>query len=73
MYLFVDELVFSKLDAHDDEVRARAAMVRDIFRVAREMNNYFHQNNLDFHVICSVRPEIRNMLNELDADVGEIF
>ncbi|WP_171100239.1 hypothetical protein [Ruegeria sp. HKCCD7255] len=40
-YRFVDELVFSKLDAQDDEVRVRAAMVRDIFRTTRTMNNFF--------------------------------
>lgn len=73
MYLFVDELVFSKLDAHDDEVRVRAAMVRDIFRTARSLNNYFHQNGMDFHVICSVRPEIRDLINDLDAEIGKIF
>ncbi len=73
MYLFVDELVFSRLDAHDDEVRARAAMVRDIFRVARELNNFFHQNEIDFHIVCSLRPEIRNMLNEHDSEIGKII
>jgi hypothetical protein len=73
LYLFVDELVFSKLDAKDDEVRVRAAMVRDIFRTARDMNNFFVQNDIDFHIICSVRPEIRDLINDLDAEIGKVF
>ncbi|MCI5099796.1 P-loop ATPase, Sll1717 family [Phaeobacter italicus] len=73
LYLFVDELVFSKLDAKDDEVRVRAAMVRDVFRTARDLNNFFVQNDLDVHVICSVRPEIRDLINDLDSEIGKIF
>ena len=73
MYLFVDELVVSKLDARDDEVRARAAMIRDIFRVAREFNNFFSINDLDLHVICAVRPEIRDLISDLDSEMGKIF
>lgn len=71
-YLFVDELVFSKLDAHDDEVKVRAAMVRDIVRTARELNIFFALNGFDVHIICSLRPEIRNLLNELDSEIGKI-
>jgi hypothetical protein len=72
-YLFVDELVFSKLDAKNDEVRVRAAMVRDIFRVAREMNNYFVTMHMDFHIVCAVRPEIRDLINDMDAEIGKVF
>ena len=72
-YLFVDELVFSKLDAKDDEVKVRAAMVRDIFRTSRTMNNFFVQNDMDFHIIASVRPEIRDMINDQDTEIGKIF
>lgn len=32
LYFFVDELVFSKLDAREDEITIRAAMVRDIIK-----------------------------------------
>ncbi|AWB49239.1 hypothetical protein HYN69_12635 [Gemmobacter aquarius] len=72
-FLFVDELVFSKVDKKADEIRVRAAMVRDIFRVARDLNNFFHQNDLDFHIITSVRPEIRDLICESDAEINKIF
>ncbi len=70
---FVDELVFSKLDAEDHEVQARAAMIRDILRVCREMNNFSVKNGLKFHFICSVRPEVRNFINDLDSEIGKIL
>ena len=73
LYVFVDELVFSKLDARDDEVRVRAAMVRDIFRSTRTLNNFFVQKDLDFHIICAVRPEIRDLINDLDSEIGKLF
>ena len=73
MYFFVDELVFSKLDASEDELKARAAMVRDIIKTSRDLNNFSHQNHINFHFICSIRPEIRNLINELDSEVGKII
>lgn len=72
-FLFVDELVFSKVDKKDDEIRVRAAMVRDIFRKVRELNNFFHKQNLDFHIIASIRPEIRDFICEFDAEINKIF
>lgn len=72
-FLFVDELVFSKVDKKADEIRVRAAMVRDIIRVSRDLNNFFHQENLDFHIITSIRPEIRDFICESDAEVNKIF
>ncbi|MCC5985484.1 MAG: hypothetical protein JJU40_15995 [Rhodobacteraceae bacterium] len=71
-YLYVDELVLSRLDAADDEVKVRAAMVRDILRSARELNNFFIKHNLDFHIVCALRPEIRNLLNDMDSEIGKL-
>ncbi|WFE73573.1 P-loop ATPase, Sll1717 family [Roseinatronobacter sp. S2] len=72
LYLFVDELVLSRLDAADDEVRVRAAMVRDILRCARELNNFFVKWKIDFNIICALRPEIRNLLNDMDSEIGKL-
>lgn len=72
-YLFVDELVFSRLDAKDDEIKARAAMVRDVFRVTRQLNMEFSSKGLDFHIISSLRPEIRAFINENDSEIGKII
>lgn len=72
VYMFIDELVFSRLDARDDEVRIRAAMVRDIVKTCRELNNLCAQNNLDFHFICSLRPEVRNLINDYDSEIGKV-
>ncbi|GAA6164911.1 hypothetical protein NBRC116590_26150 [Pelagimonas sp. KU-00592-HH] len=72
MYFFIDELVFSKLDALEDEIRIRAAMVRDIVKTCRELNNFANQNDLDFHFICTLRPEIRNLINDFDSEIGKV-
>ena len=71
VYFFVDELVFSRLDATDDEIRARAAMVRDLIRTAKDLNTEAALAGLDFHFICSLRPEVRNIINDLDGEIGK--
>jgi hypothetical protein len=48
-------------------------MVRDILRTARSLNNFFAKHELDFHIVCSLRPEIRNFINDLDAEIGKVF
>lgn len=73
IYFFIDELVFSRLDAKDDQITIKAAMVRDIVRVCRDLNNLAQRNNLDIHLICSLRPEIRNLINDFDAEMGKIL
>lgn len=71
MYFFVDELVFSRLDAKEDEVTLRAAMVRDVIRTVWELNSFCSQSKMDFHFICSLRPEVRNLINDLDSEAGK--
>jgi hypothetical protein len=71
MYFFIDELVFSRLDAKEDEITLRAAMVRDLIRTAWELNFLSHKSGLNFHFICSIRPEIRNLINDLDSESGK--
>ncbi|MBW6420012.1 hypothetical protein KX729_00985 [Rhizobium sp. XQZ8] len=71
MYFFIDELVFSRLDAKEDEITLRAAMVRDIVRTVWELNSYSYKNKMEFHFICSMRPEVRNMINDLDSESGK--
>jgi hypothetical protein len=72
IYFFVDELVFSKLDAKADEITIRSAMVRDILKTVRELNNFCAQSGLDIHFICTLRPEIRNLINSYDSEIGKI-
>lgn len=72
-YFFIDELVFSRIDAHEDEITLRSAMVRDILRAAWELNGFAAQNNLAFHFVCSLRPEIRNQINDLDSEFGKLL
>ena len=71
VYFFVDELVFSRIDATEDEIRVRAAMVRDIIRTCRELNTIAAIQDIDIHFICSLRPEVRSMINELDSEIGK--
>lgn len=71
MYFLVDELVFSRMDAKEDEITLRAAMVRDVIRTVWELNTFSYENLLEFHFICSIRPEIRNLINDLDSEAGK--
>lgn len=73
IYFFIDELVFSRLDAKDDQITIKAAMVRDIIRVCRDLNNLAKRSGLDIHLICSLRPEIRNLINDFDSEMGKIL
>jgi len=73
MYFFIDELVFSRLEAREDEITIRAAMVRDIIRTAWELNSFCAKEDLAFHFICSIRPEIRNLINDLDGEAGKLI
>ena len=71
VYFFVDELVFSRLDGSDDEIKLKAALVRDLIRTCWELNSFCAQNNLEVHFICSLRPEVRGLINDLDAEAGK--
>ncbi|WP_149469358.1 P-loop ATPase, Sll1717 family [Roseomonas genomospecies 6] len=73
VYMFIDELVFSKLDSQDDEIKVRSALIRDILRVSHDLNRDLCRNCIDIHFICTLRPEIRNFLNELDAEISKII
>lgn len=72
-YFFVDELVFSRLDAKQDEITLRAAMVRDILRCVWELNNFCAEKEMAFHFIASLRPEIRNLINDYDSESGKFL
>lgn len=69
--IFIDELVFSRLDSKDDEIRVRAAMVRDILRVAKELNGAFVVEGSPSVVFCTLRPEVRDLLCDLDAEISK--
>lgn len=71
LYFFIDELVFSRLNAKEDEITLRAAMVRDIVRTAWDLNRLCATKNVNFHFICSMRPEVRNIINDFDAEAGK--
>lgn len=73
MYFFIDELVFSRLDGSADQITIKAAMVRDVVKTARELNSLAVKGDLDFHFICTLRPEIRNIINDYDSEVGKIL
>lgn len=72
-YFFIDELVFSRLDARPDEVTLRAAMVRDLLRAAWELNIFAAKNSLAFHFVCSLRPEVRTLIHSLDSESGKFL
>lgn len=73
MYFFIDELVFSRLDSSADQITIKAAMVRDVIKTARELNSFAVEHDLDFHFICTLRPEIRNIINDYDSEIGKIL
>ncbi|WP_420859007.1 P-loop ATPase, Sll1717 family [Marivivens marinus] len=73
IYFFVDELVFSKLDAKEDEITLRAAMVRDVLRTSWEINGFFAVNKVDIHFICSLRPEVKQLISDFDTESGKFL
>jgi hypothetical protein len=73
MYFFIDELVISNLNTKSDEYKARLYLIRDIVKVCCELNDIAVKNGMDFHFICSLRPEVRTKLNDIDPEISKIM
>lgn len=73
LYFFVDELVISNLNTKSDEYKARVCLIRDVVRSCCQLNDFCVQNDLDMHLICNLRPEIRTKLNEIDPEISKIM
>jgi hypothetical protein len=73
LYFFIDELVISNMNTKSDEYRARLCLIRDIVRSCCLMNDFCVKHDLDMHFICSLRPEIRTKLNELDPEISKVM
>jgi len=72
-YFFFDELNISTIQTTSDEYDLKLALVRDIIRAANELNEFFLLNRIDCHVVCSLRPEVRDQLNRLDPELSKIL
>jgi hypothetical protein len=70
---FFDELNVSHVKSKSDEFNTLIALVRDIIRASTELNDVFADNGLDIHVICALRPEIREELKRRDVEIGKIL
>jgi hypothetical protein len=73
VFLSIDELIVSNWHTKSDEYKARLALVRDVLKSANVLNNFFVRNDLDIHIVCSVRPEVRNQLYAIDADISKFM
>ena len=73
LYFFVDELVLSTLNTVSDEYKARIALIRDVVRVCCSLNDACVKGGLDIHFVCTLRPEIRTRLNEIDAEISKVM
>jgi len=71
LFIFIDELLLSKLALKDDEVSARIALIRDLIRCIDQLNFYFVSNNLDIHIICSLRQNIRNEILKTNGELSK--
>lgn len=72
-YFFFDELNLSHAKSNSDEYETLLALVRDIIRASSELNDFFSQNKIDIHIICSLRPEIRNEIISRDSELSKII
>ncbi|PRY77566.1 hypothetical protein CLV80_10549 [Yoonia maritima] len=72
-YFFFDELNLSHTKSDSSEYETLLALVRDIIRAACELNDFFSMNNIDVHIICSIRPEVRNEIISRDNELSKII
>lgn len=73
LFISIDELIVSNWHTKSDEYKARLALIRDILKSANYINNFFVRNELDMHIVCSIRPEVRNQLYTIDADISKFM
>jgi hypothetical protein len=73
IYFSVDELVVSNFETKSDEFKVRMALIRDVLKSANKLNDLFVQNNVDINIICSLRPEVRDILYNLDSDISKFL
>ncbi|WP_123642568.1 P-loop ATPase, Sll1717 family [Histidinibacterium lentulum] len=71
-YFFFDELNLSHETSKSDEFDLKLAMVRDIVRSSSDLNDLFVDNGMNIHVICCLRPEIREELKRRDNEIGKV-
>lgn len=73
LYFFFDELNLAKIARSSDEPDLRLALARDIVKASTEMKDYFAENDIDVHVICSLRPEVRDALIRADPELSKVI
>lgn len=73
IFYSIDELVVSNLSATTDEYKVRLSLIRDVVKVSNELNNFFVRHDIDWHITCSLRPEVRDQLNKIDAEISKII
>lgn len=69
---FFDELNLSHTKSDSSEYDTLIALIRDIVRAAAELNDDFAEAGMAVHVICALRPEIRNEIVRRDAELSKI-
>ena len=72
-YYFFDELNISHTKSNSDEYETLIALVRDIVRSTSELNDFFVENGLDCHIICCLRPEVRNEVLARDNELSKVI
>ncbi len=70
-FFFFDELNLSHSKSGSDEYETLIALVRDIVRASAEMNDEFVRHRVNIHVICSMRPEVRNEIIRRDNEMSK--
>lgn len=72
-YFFFDELNLSHSKSKTDEYNTYLALIYDIVRATDELNDLFVRKKVDVHVICSLRPEIRNAIIRRDSEMQKVI
>ncbi|MDM9618836.1 ATP-binding protein [Rhizobium sp. S96] len=73
IFYSIDELVVSNFETKSDEFKVRMAIIRDVIKSSNKLNNFFVKNGMDINVVCSLRPEVRDILYNLDSDISKFL
>ncbi|WP_375549719.1 hypothetical protein ABWI01_04900 [Oceanicaulis alexandrii] len=72
VFIIIDELVVSHFNTQSDEYMLKIALIRDLIKTLSLINDTCCHNNFDVHIACNLRPEIRDLINSIDAEIGKI-
>lgn len=68
---FFDELNVSHAFTKSDQYSTMISLIRDLVRASASLNDFFVKYDIDIHVICCLRPEVRDALIQRDNELSK--